>query len=292
MESLWREFQMVLNNYTAYTKDFYDDYVELKRRDELETQLNQSHYRDIAKCTDTLTDLKLEINSKRNRHQMNKAHLLEVKKDLQSEYRTLKTSFDHFRSVDKTRIRELVTSADSAKKVLQRLQKKGATLMQLASICRKYETDGQKYSLLERDHAVTPALTLGSAKNDFQALTYKNFAQLGQFWDRYNKVRLDCACLIEEKALLQQENNRLKMRMKNYLVDISMHTTVGDRSLRLGQRPKSMTIEKVECIELGGIRSANESRHANRYRRPVTCIEGNLSVAIRSHKLMQRLENI
>lgn len=90
MESLWREFQMVLNNYTAYTKDFYDDYVELRRRDELETQLNQSHYRDIAKCTDTLTDLKLEINSKRNRHQMNKAHLLEVKKDLQSEYGKLK----------------------------------------------------------------------------------------------------------------------------------------------------------------------------------------------------------
>lgn len=39
MEALWREFQMVLNGYTSYTSDFYEDYLELKRRDEIETQV-------------------------------------------------------------------------------------------------------------------------------------------------------------------------------------------------------------------------------------------------------------
>lgn len=291
MESLWHEFQVVLNNYTSYTKDFYEDYLELRRRDEIETQLNQSHYRDIAKCTDVIADLKLEINSKRNTHQMNRTHLLDVKKELQTEYTKLKTEFNHFRSVDKTKIRDLVTCANNAKKVLEGLHKKGSSLMQLAAICRKYETDGQKYSVLQRSHADSSLQLPTEKDNDFQALTYKNFAQLGQFWDRYNKVRLDCACLIEERAALQQDNSRLKMRLRNYLVDISMQNTSGDRTNRVGQRPKSMTIEKVECIDLGGHRAKTAQRQGHRYR-PVTCIEGNLSVAIRSQKLLQaRLDN-
>lgn len=279
---------MVLTNYTSYTKEFYDDYLELRRRDDLETQLNQSHYRDIAKCTDIITDLRLEINSKRNRYQMNKSHLMQVKRQLQADYSKLKSALVQVRSVDKVKIRELVTSANSAITVLERLKQKATSLMQLAAICRKYETDTQKYSLLQsRGHFEKTAET-----GDFKMTTYQNLEQLGQFWDRYNKVRLDCACLVEEKATLLQENCRLKMRLKHYLVDISMQSSSGNNALRLGQRPRSMTIEKVECIEVGRLKSGSGPRQGSKYSRPVTCIEGNLSVAIRSQRLLNRFENV
>lgn len=224
---------------------------------------------------------------------MNKAHLLEVKKELQMEYLKLKNSLIQVRNVDKTKIRELVMGADKAKKVLERLKQKATSLVQLSAICRKYELSTQNISLPQRS-LLENSVRLGEEQTDFKMVTYKNFEQLGQFWDRYNKVRLDCACLIEEKAVLVQENNQLKMRLKNYLVDISMQSSgsTGNNALRLGQRPKSMTIEKLECIEVGSISNGRRSTATRKYCRPVTCIEGNLSVAIRSQKLLKRLENV
>lgn len=294
METLWREFQSVLSSYTSYTKEFYDDYLELRRRDEIDTRLNQSHYHEIAKCTDTITDYRLEINSKKNAHQLNKNHLLEVKKELQLEYGKLKSTIIQVRQLDKNNMRNLITSSNEARKVLERLKQKGSALLQLASICRKYETENQKYTVLRSSHGESSS-ALPSDKQDCKMETYKNLEQLGHFWDRYNSVRLDCACLMEEKMSLIQENNRLKMRLKNYLVDISMQGPSGSQTLRMGQRPKSMTIEKVECIELGRAKSG-VSHYQRQVRstcpRPVTCIEGNLSVAVRSQKLLDRARDL
>lgn len=288
MESLWREFQMVLSNYSAYTKEFYEDYLELRRRDEIETKISEGHYQEIAKCTDLIADLRLEINSKKKRHEMNVAHLQAVKRELQEEYGQLKRELVRVQAIDKTKIRELVTCADRAKKVLERQKAKVTSLIQLATICRKYETDTQKFILIPRNQ-VENALTV-DAKQDFPVATYSNLEQLGQFWDRYNKVRLDCACLAEERSGLMAENNQLKIRLRKYLVDVSMQSSSGNNELRLGHRPKSMTIQKVQC------RSANDNRASilpssklMHRTRPVTCIEGNLSVAIRSKRMLDRL---
>lgn len=284
MEELWREFQSVLNSYSSYTQDFYDDYLESKRRDEIETQVSQSYYLEIAKSAEQITDLRLEINSKRKRHETNKSHLLEVKKDLQDIYRKLKVSLVQVRMVDNTKIRELVTYANSAKKVLERQKHKTTGLMHLATMCRKFETETQRYSFEQCNQA----LHMDYGKVNFNTATYKNLEQMSQFWDRYNKVRLDCACLAEEKAALERENNNLKMRMKNYLVDISMHnSSSSNNALRLGNRPTSMTIARVERREPSRIRTATAQSHRTR---PMTCIEGNLSVAIRSRKLMSRVD--
>lgn len=280
MESLWREFQIVLNSYTAYTKEFYDDYCEIRRQDEIETRINQNHYRELAKCTDLISNYRLEINSRNANIKLTTDYLLEVKAKMQMLYMHLKTEHNQERSMDKKNIQALVCYANNCRKTLERLHRKCLNVEQLAEICRKYESDGLKFSLLGR--SIQTPLTIPT---DFKMVTYRNLSKMERFWDRYNKIRLDCACLMEEKSCLLLENRRLKIKMKKYLVDLTMRNATGNRMAQLAQRPKSMTIEKVECIELSRIKSTNRTRSGNNYR-PVTCIEGNLSVAIRSQKLL------
>lgn len=280
MESLWREFQIVLNSYTAYTKEFYDDYCKIRRQDEIETRINQNHYHELAKCTEIISNYRLEINSQTSNIKLTTEHLQEVKSKLQMHYMQLKTKHTQERLLDKKNIQTLVCYANNSRKVLEKLHRKGTNVEQLAGICRKYESDGLKFSLPMRSMA-----TLLTFPNDFNMVTYMNLSKMDRFWDRYNKIRLDCACLVEERSCLLMENQRLKMKIKQYLVDLTMRNPSGNKAAHLAQRPKSMTIEKVECIELSRIKSTNRSQSGNNYR-PVTCIEGNLSVAIRSQKLL------
>jgi hypothetical protein len=101
------------------------------------------------------------------------------------------------------------------------------------------------------------------------------------FWMRYNRARIDCVCLREEKMSILKENKELKSKLKNYLVTVNM--TSGNPIHQLGEkfsnRPSSMKVERIEHI---AINSKNEIiKKSKADRRPVTCIEGNLSNAVR-----------
>lgn len=109
------------------------------------------------------------------------------------------------------------------------------------------------------------------------------------FWIRYKNVEIDCACLEEERQLLRNENEMLKEKLKQYLEDVSVvNGRVGSSKERL--RPQSMKIERRACIKSAPTPISKQQRS-----RPVTCVEGNLSVAVRSKSLVQtkaKLSNI
>lgn len=112
-------------------------------------------------------------------------------------------------------------------------------------------------------------------------------SQLDYFWGRYNKTKIDCACLKEEKQSLKAENIRLKAALKDYLVNvnISTGTTIKSRDHSFVPRPHSMKVEKVMHIDLTKT-SAMKGDIKGR-RRPVTCIEANMSNAVRSRSLVE-----
>lgn len=106
------------------------------------------------------------------------------------------------------------------------------------------------------------------------------------FWIRFNNAQIDCACLEEERVELRKENARLKDRLRDYLTNIALSNgRIGSTKERL--RPSSMKIERVIHIDLTSSANAKPKR-----RRPVTCIEGNLSVAVRSQFLVQNKPKI
>lgn len=108
------------------------------------------------------------------------------------------------------------------------------------------------------------------------------------FWIRYNNARIDCECLDDERAALKRENTILQQKLKEYLSYVSLNNG-GFHSETERLRPSSMKVEKIVHIDLvtnSQIVTKNEKSKVPRIR-PVTSIEANLSVAVRSHKLVQ-----
>lgn len=100
------------------------------------------------------------------------------------------------------------------------------------------------------------------------------------FWIRFKNVEIDCACLEEERQTLKNENIMLKEKLRQYLQDISVtNGRIGSTKERL--RPQSVKIEKPICIASAPLPITKQ------HRRPVTGVEGNLSVAVRSKSLVQ-----
>lgn len=98
------------------------------------------------------------------------------------------------------------------------------------------------------------------------------------FWIRLKNVEIDCSCLEEERLDLKKKNEILKDKLRQYLQEVSItNGRVGSLEERL--RPQSMKIENpdpriVNCKKKQACR-------------PVTGVEANLSVAIRSQLLVQ-----
>lgn len=113
-------------------------------------------------------------------------------------------------------------------------------------------------------------------------------SKLENFWIRYNNTRIDCVSLEEERTALKRENIILQQKLKEYLSNICLNNG-GFQSESERLRPTSMKVEKIVHIDLAtNIQTIvkSESKKVPR-RRPVTSIEANLSVAVRSQKLIQ-----
>lgn len=100
------------------------------------------------------------------------------------------------------------------------------------------------------------------------------------FWIRFKNVEIDCACLEEERNVLKTENEILKQKLKQYLQDVAVANGRIGSTKEDRLRPHSVKIERKICI-------ASAPTPLTKYTRPVTGIEGNLSVAVRSKSLVQ-----
>lgn len=111
--------------------------------------------------------------------------------------------------------------------------------------------------------------------NNFENVSLEILAKTKNFWKRLNGVKLDNIHLEERKIELKKENEQLKEQLREYLSELK--TLNGQASSNTKQiRPQSMKIERVKDPEI-----------KNRItKRPVTSIEANLSVAVRSQKII------
>lgn len=102
------------------------------------------------------------------------------------------------------------------------------------------------------------------------------------FWIRFKNVEIDCACLEEERACLKTENQLLKQKLKQYLQDVAVANGRIGSTKEDRLRPQSVKIERTICV-------ASAPTPLTKQRpRPVTGIEGNLSVAVRSKSLIHK----
>lgn len=103
-------------------------------------------------------------------------------------------------------------------------------------------------------------------------------AKMEHFWTRFKNVEIDCTCLEKERRGLRKENEAMKEKLKQYIQEVAItNGRIGSTKERL--RPKSMKIN-------ADTNGAHTSKKYMDLKRPVTGVEGNLSVAVRSKSLL------
>ncbi|KAG5677302.1 hypothetical protein PVAND_007071 [Polypedilum vanderplanki] len=302
MEKLWKEFQNVLNSYLKYTEEYRDEYIDLRNRDAEDTRSIQDHYNEVSKLTERIAELKSQLMNVKDEQDFNVNQLIKHRNDLKLKMEKMKDDMENKLVDDKSRLKFLASIGSRVCKRLQGFLKQGKTIIQLIRLCENIELDHQKMTDMigrrrkflnysEEDLKMPPyATAIGDDDNIIHL-----YEKLDIFWMRFNRTRIDCVCLREEKLLLQKTNKELKSKLKNYLVTVNMtsgnvvHSTGSSYiSSKFTNRPSSMKVERIEHIT---ITTKNELiKKSKQDRRPVTCIEGNLSNAVRHLRLTGKFQ--
>ncbi|KFB49688.1 hypothetical protein ZHAS_00018059 [Anopheles sinensis] len=324
MERLWKEFQRVLNVYLRNTEEYRNEYNTLRDQDSSDTKNIQDHYAEVARLSDQIADLRLKLATLKEEHEFNMKQMQKSKTELQLRVQNLKQEMEVGSRLDQEQLKTLAVYSNDAIKHLQGILKKVKSIFQIATFCKKYETESEDLlpfvqgslgrvppraipsssggSDATSDHGEptsepdgTVAIIDGTMES-FKREVFDTAELFENFWMRFNKARIDVACLREEKQQLIERNEQLKAHLKDYLITVNMNSggPVETHEDLLTKRPTSMKIEKLVRIDeqvivddrgLGANRKAVRFR-SNGQRRPVTCIEGNLSNAIRNDRLL------
>ncbi|XP_052901101.1 dynein regulatory complex subunit 2 [Anopheles moucheti] len=310
MERLWKEFQRVLNLYLRNTEEYRNEYNTLRDQDSSDTKNIQDHYAEVARLSDQIADLRLKLATLKEEHEFNMKQMQKSKAELQHRVQNLKQEMELGTRLDQEQLKTLAVYSNDAIKHLQGMLKKVKSIYQIASFCKKYETEsedllpfvqrpkesqGGPSELPGSDRALALPSTTDPTMDSFKREVFDTAELFESFWMRFNKARIDVACLREEKQQLIDQNEQLKAHLKDYLITVNMNSggPVESHVDLLTKRPTSMKIEKLVRID-EQVLVQEGTRKTVRFRaggqrpeqRPVTCIEGNLSNAIRNVRLL------
>ncbi|XP_058458043.1 dynein regulatory complex subunit 2 [Malaya genurostris] len=294
MEKLWKEFQKVLSTYLRNTEEYRNEYSKLRDQDVNDTKNIQSHYGEVTRLVELIGTLRQKLVTIKDEHEFNIRQLQKSKVELQDRVRNIKQEMEMGLKMDETRLKQLAVHSNGAIRHLQNLLKRGNAILQIAKFCKKFETENESllpfvHSAVKRQMFEIDEVELKEPITDFEIFKKDTFGMakmFENFWMRFNKAKIDCACLQEEKQQLLEENERLKNQLKEYLITVNINNggLLESNETLVAKRPSSMKVEKVMHIDLK-IKAVRYNKSGQR--RPVTCIEGNLSNAIRTDRLLE-----
>uniref|UniRef100_A0A182P6I3 Dynein regulatory complex subunit 2 n=1 Tax=Anopheles epiroticus TaxID=199890 RepID=A0A182P6I3_9DIPT len=307
MERLWKEFQRVLNLYLRNTEEYRNEYNTLRDQDSCDTKNIQDHYAEVARLSDQIADLRLKLATLKEEHEFNMKQMQKSKSELQQRVQNLKQDMELGTRLDQEQLKTLAVYSNDAIKHLQAMLKKVKSIYQIASFCKKYETESEdllpfvrrptepaQSELPMAGERALVATSTDPTMESFKREVFDTAELFESFWMRFNKARIDVACLREEKQQLIDQNEQLKAHLKDYLITVNMNSggPVESNVDLLAKRPTSMKIEKLVRIDeqvmvQEGTRKTVRFHASGVQRRPVTCIEGNLSNAIRNERLLE-----
>lgn len=114
MEKLWKEFQDILNGYLHETEEYHNEYIELRQRDDEDTKVIRLHYNEVARATEQIGFLKLDLESLREEQHLHIEELLKYKKLLHEKQRKIKLEMDDGLLKDKNNLRHMVVCSHNA----------------------------------------------------------------------------------------------------------------------------------------------------------------------------------
>lgn len=114
MNHLWTQFQQVLSDYLQRTAEFHGDYLELRKRDDEDTQLIRFHYAEVLRCTEVIADLKHGMAKMRADHAVQMEALQRYKRLLVEKLAERKAVLEDRQRGDKESMRWMVVCSNEA----------------------------------------------------------------------------------------------------------------------------------------------------------------------------------
>ncbi|KAF5900410.1 coiled-coil domain-containing protein 65, partial [Clarias magur] len=117
-------------------------------------------------------------------------------------------------ATERTRLANQTMYINETIKRLEDIMSKGERLLRLTEMCRKHEIEPKMvlsfYTLtLNAEELSQDSAHAMEAKSEEQAQAMTDSADLEKFWQRHNKVQLECFCLERIKRSLRLENEQL-----------------------------------------------------------------------------------
>ncbi|XP_067314712.1 dynein regulatory complex subunit 2 [Pseudorasbora parva] len=225
IEKLWQDMQEVLHEYNVSTKDKKIAADALYVKDEQSAKEIDAHKKHIQKLQESISALRCQLSSSQTGESAQQ--LRSDRDELGQEVQHLRVQLGVAQTNRRKQLTKLTIQSSNAAKKIQETVSMGERLLRLSEVCSKMETEHEKVlpfyksSLTEEELSQERANAMKSPTEKLTQLIH-DYSPLGKFWQRYNKVQLDSLCLKREKMLLLQENERLRLYLKQYLDEVSV----------------------------------------------------------------------
>jgi hypothetical protein len=233
IEELEQHFETAHLNYLQNTDQRTVDFKHLTSKDQQLSKDIEVKMRKIERLQATLLHWRSKIaQNMKDCRERNKT--LSAEKDaIAKHFLNLKTQMNKFRDGQSKRLQELTKNVDKCKTTLKERMKTAETILKLAELARKLQTEREKVapfysnSLVEVDQEAAQE-QMEAAKGDVEGKDkgVDEWNYLDNFWKRYNKVLLDNLTIEKEHSRLQKENQDLQSILKQYIDGISVNEEV------------------------------------------------------------------
>uniref|UniRef100_A0A673LQH0 Dynein regulatory complex subunit 2 n=1 Tax=Sinocyclocheilus rhinocerous TaxID=307959 RepID=A0A673LQH0_9TELE len=221
----------VLHHYNESTKDRFIATESLQIKDEQSAKEIDTHKKLTQKLQESISALRCQLSSSQTGETTQQLH--SGRDELAQKLQYFRVQLGEAQTIRRKQLTKLTIQSSDATKKLQEIASMGERLIRLFEMCCKLETEYEKVlpfystSLSEEELNQERANAMEPPTEKLAQLMH-DYLPLGKFWQRYNKVQLEHLCLKREKTLLLQENERLRLYLKQYLDEVS----VSDESFR------------------------------------------------------------
>jgi hypothetical protein len=255
------------------------EYTDLTRADEKSAKEIEGQMRKIQKLQESISTWKSNLtNNIRECEERNSAMKAE-KETIARHFKELKLKMQHWRTAEEKRLAQLVTSARSTKQDLTSKGEQAERVLRLVELCGALETERERvlrfdtdvstqevqadvasrvkkyveHKAMAGDRGPSDIVTMEQLlaledDSDLSASAAEEWKLMERFWLRYNKVVLDVAAIEQEQFHLNNENQKLRNLLKQYLDGISVnHEVMATRNnLLQATKLKGMTAEEAK----------------------------------------------
>lgn len=199
----------------------------MKDKDFESAKVIEHQMKRLSKLQETITHLKQKLaNNNREFEERNKS-LRDEKEALQTHFQELKRKMNLYRENERKKLTELTVLSNRVVHDLKKRVDTAEKILKLVEMNRKLESEEERMMSFQRSE-LEPELQQqiqqeeASVIKNGSLLPEKEQEALRLFFRRYNKVLLDTFALDAKKKKLQEENDKLKLILKEYLEGISI----------------------------------------------------------------------